>query len=162
MSLYDGDKLGFNYAMSLAPSVIGNDELIGLRANEGKLNFLSNNSIRPLYMRNNDEYLGCQIEIWEHRNGEGDYFICDGSNGLRYCFKNDLGNVGDKTSSATCTCPNKIEKIVYDIPKRQWRLRKDETSGRTLDSINLTNNCNPSKKKCSVAEQWFERSVTTT
>ena len=51
-------------------------------------------------------YIGCQVQIWEHRKRQGSTFICDGNDNEKWCHSNDLGSVGDdEASSITCTCP---------------------------------------------------------
>ena len=88
--------------------------------------------------------LGCKVEIWKHRIKGDPHFTCDGTNDEIDCHSYDLGSVGNqKTSSIKCTCPKEFDYIEYDIPRHDWTLFVDGQTQIEIDTLVVTNTCNP-------------------
>ena len=91
---------------------------------------------------------GCQIEIWSDAGSRGQHFTCPANENGNWCYNqlfawfpqtsffsdsiyDSFGYVGnDNASTITCTCPVEFESIEYDIPREDWNLDLDFSSGK--------------------------------
>ena len=89
--------------------------------------------------------IGCQVEIFEDRNGQGSSFTCHGNDGYRSCDHHSFGYVGDdEASSIKCTCPREFDYVEYAVQPELWEEMATETGERfKFDEIRVYNPCDP-------------------